>query len=730
MLATASTQAETCEVKFDLNYKTTQKMPETLQAAAGHVLPLTAKPRPERDGYRFAGWYTSPQCKDGEEWLFGVKQVAFFPPVIGDSMAVNKSMTLYARWEEPVHITDAEGLRNIRNNMHGWYVLDNDIVLPAETPWQPIGRYDHSYEYCDAEWWTTAFKGIIDGQGHAICNLYLTQGEESEIVGMFGALANGTICNLTMDNTRIDFNTPAGYAAPLIGIAKEGEGGKVEIRNCQIINTQLTACLTSDESLYCALTGMVAGIWNGTIIDCKASGTIDVEIAGTAKGDFYIGGIVGEGYSNTRNTSVHFDIRTDLPAEGKANTYIGLLQASGTYINGCKAEGSVTVNGKYTPDMGRPSESNQQVVIGGVVGSERYDSIQHCESKMALTLRCVPSVQYGGVAGEFNKQFGAIGPMVGITRTCILDCTSTLQVDSLNVGRAVTGEICGSGQPEPVQSWGNTMGYEIKDCTTKQSDVPTYNLKRRALFVPEKAKEENFHLSADNMYDPYVKVYLPEKEKADGRGVIIFPGGGYAMVAYGHEGMSWAPFFNDLGIAVFVVKYDLPFGDRERTFASVRQTMEIIRDHAKAWGIDLKKVGVMGSSAGGHLASTTATHDLGPIKPAFQILFYPVITMDPSYTHQGSRENLLGMNPTSELTDLFSNDKQVTADTPPAIIFVSEDDDVVPVQNTLDYYNALQQHGIRSELHTFPTGGHGWGYRKRFKFHKEVTDALTKFLTE
>ena len=465
MLAYAPLQSETFVVKFDLNYQTTQLAPEALQAEAGRVLPLAKKPRPEREGYRFAGWYTSPQCQEGEEWLFGGKQQSFYPPVVSDSMAVTCAMTLYARWEEPVHITDAEGLNNIRNNTQGWYVLDNDIELSAESPWQPIGRYDHSYEYCDAEWWTAAFKGMLDGQGHAIRNLRLTEGE-TEIIGMFGALANGIICNLTLENTCIEFNQPAGYAAPLIGIAKEGEGGKMEIRNCQVNNTQLKARLTSDESLYCAMTGLVAGIWNGTIIDCKASGRIDVDVTGSAKGDIYIGGIVGEGYSRTCNTSVHFDISTNIPAEGQANTYIGLLQASGTYVNGCSAEGSVTVSGQYSLEIGTPSKRNSQVVVGGLVGSERYDSIQHCESKMALTLRDIPSAQYGGVAGEFSKQFGAIGPMVGITRTCILDCTSTLQVDAQNVGKCVSGEICGSGQPEPVQSWGNSMTYEIDRCVS------------------------------------------------------------------------------------------------------------------------------------------------------------------------------------------------------------------------------------------------------------------------
>lgn len=170
--------------------------------------------------------------------------------------------------------------------------------------------------------------------------------------------------------------------------------------------------------------------------------------------------------------------------------------------------------------------------------------------------------------------------------------------------------------------------------------------------------------SARGMTALSLRVYLPEKEKATGRMVIALPGGGYQHLAVFHEGFDWAPYFLDKGIAYGVLKYRMPAADPDIPFADVKAAFGLVRQHASAWHIDPEDIGIMGSSAGGHLASTYATHATRDEGPSFQILLYPVITMDASYTHGGSRKNLLGEQPSPEQTAGYSNESQVNKETP------------------------------------------------------------------
>ena len=152
-------------VQFNLNYNTNEKAPQAVSVEKDKEMALAQKPIPERAGYRFAGWYKDSGCT--EEWLFGAKTPEFMKPPV-EWMSVHESMTLYARWAAPVHIRTAQELDAIRKDLHGWYVLDNDIDLFSLGQWQPIGQYEPDYEYADAEWWVHAFKGRLDGNGHAI----------------------------------------------------------------------------------------------------------------------------------------------------------------------------------------------------------------------------------------------------------------------------------------------------------------------------------------------------------------------------------------------------------------------------------------------------------------------------------------------------------------------------------------------------------------------------------
>ena len=223
-------------------------------------------------------------------------------------------------------------------------------------------------------------------------------------------------------------------------------------------------------------------------------------------------------------------------------------------------------------------------------------------------------------------------------------------------------------------------------------------------------------------------VYLPKEPT--GRGVVCCPGGGYAVLSNTHEGASWAPFFNERGIAFALVNYRIPHGDRSLPFADVEQAMRTMRDSAAVWQLNPRDIGIMGSSAGGHLASTIATHTPYELRPDFQILVYPVITMGRG-THQGSLEGLLGdARQDPDLVALYSNERQVRRHlTPPAIILLSSDDQLVPpVPNGVAYYNAMRNAGNNCSLHIYPTGGHGYGFMPFFAYHDQMVSDLSAWL--
>ena len=229
-------------------------------------------------------------------------------------------------------------------------------------------------------------------------------------------------------------------------------------------------------------------------------------------------------------------------------------------------------------------------------------------------------------------------------------------------------------------------------------------------------------------FKPSIRVFLPDADKATGLAVVCCPGGGYSHLAMDHEGYDWASFFNERGIALIVLKYRMPHANPDVPISDAKEALRVVRENAQKWNIDPQKVGIMGSSAGGHLASTVSTHSDTQTAPAFQILFYPVVTFDYKYTHQGSRHNLIGKNAAQELVTLYSNEKQVSNLTPPAIMLLSDDDTAVPSPNSVNYYQALKQHGIKATMHIYPSGGHGWGIRKNFKYHKEMLADLSAWL--
>ncbi len=221
---------------------------------------------------------------------------------------------------------------------------------------------------------------------------------------------------------------------------------------------------------------------------------------------------------------------------------------------------------------------------------------------------------------------------------------------------------------------------------------------------------------------PTIAVFLPSPAKASHSAVIIFPGGGYVMEVYEREGTRMAEELQDRGIAAFVVKYRLPSDAtmQDKTIGPLQdaqQAVRLVRQNAGKWNLDSTKIGVMGFSAGGHLASTVGTHfdksyipnpDNVNLRPDFMILVYPVISMTAELSHPGSRNALLGTDPSPSAVDLFSNDGQVTNRTPPTLLLHASDDTTVDVDNSIRFYEALRHHQVPVEMLLFPEGGHGF----------------------
>ena len=224
--------------------------------------------------------------------------------------------------------------------------------------------------------------------------------------------------------------------------------------------------------------------------------------------------------------------------------------------------------------------------------------------------------------------------------------------------------------------------------------------------------------------------YLPEAPM--GRAVVDLPGGGYSHLALQHEGHDWADWFNQQGIAFFVVTYRMPNGDRTIPLGDAQQAIRIVRDSAQVWGVNPRDVGIMGFSAGGHLASSVSTHSEYDCRPDFSILFYPVISMDERETHKGSCVGFLGeqgmKNP--QLVKEWSNQNAVRSHlTPPAVILMANDDGAVPpVTNGVAYYTAMRRSGNSCAMHIYPSGGHGFGFRPSYKYHDQMLSDLQSWL--
>lgn len=231
--------------------------------------------------------------------------------------------------------------------------------------------------------------------------------------------------------------------------------------------------------------------------------------------------------------------------------------------------------------------------------------------------------------------------------------------------------------------------------------------------------------------NPRVEVYLPEEP--NGQAVVICPGGGYARLATSHEGVMFAEWFNQRGITAVILYYRMPNGHTELPRKDVLTAVELVRNNAEAWGVCPNKVGIMGFSAGGHVAATALTKFSNEAnRPDFGVLIYPVISMKEEYTHRGSRERLIGEDAKYAAVEEWSLEECVTSHTPPCFLALSDDDKSVNPLNSTLFYNALKEHSVDAELHIYPEGGHGWGFNgdKFAPYHDEFLASLERWMNE
>lgn len=453
----ADKSGEHYTVSFDLNYANAP----TVEAAETKTFKIdgiskeyvdSAPAIPTREGYMFAGWYTvaNPTLTNGasdEEYLFGTKLETTYntPPAYlkNDVMEITQDTTLYARWVEVKEISTAEQLKEIANDLSGWYKLTADITLTEE--WTPIGLYYANYEFYQPTWWLYSFRGTLDGNGYKISGLSLTtldfedtaitatEGSADGTTALFASAVNCTIKNLTIDGANIaitDYETDThAYVSVLAAFV---QGANTLFENCTVSNATIT--VSTKNIWYVAVGGLFAGHWGGNAKNCNVvDSTINVStsvnkiLEGYTYEAVYVGGLVGEGYAWMKNckadnvnvTYTLNDTRAMVAENVPVNVYLGGAMASSTYLERVVYNGNLTFN--FTK-----AEGAADVYMGGLSGLQRYGYINNCLAKatMSYTNNNTTTVEgqnfvVGGILGANDTLYGVMGyAYFGIQNGC------------------------------------------------------------------------------------------------------------------------------------------------------------------------------------------------------------------------------------------------------------------------------------------------------------------------
>lgn len=256
---------------------------------------------------------------------------------------------------------------------------------------------------------------------------------------------------------------------------------------------------------------------------------------------------------------------------------------------------------------------------------------------------------------------------------------------------------------------------------------------KKAPHSNEETKDENRNKSGHfyNTSQTVLYLYKADKKKATGQGVVICPGGGYSAVCIEREGFALAEYFQSIGVTAIVLKYRLPnYGHKEVPLEDAQEALRYMRKNGKKWKVDPAKVGIAGSSAGGHLAAYTSTFTPDEEKPAFTVLFYPVISGESCMTHQGTFDRLLGKHHAPYLREQYSLNNCVSPTTPPTILLLSNNDGTVPPISSVLYYKALKHYGVKAAMHIYPEGGHGWVGRENFRYGRDWQHQLKRWMEQ
>lgn len=286
------------------------------------------------------------------------------------------------------------------------------------------------------------------------------------------------------------------------------------------------------------------------------------------------------------------------------------------------------------------------------------------------------------------------------------------------------------------------LGTTILSVEAQQQDknhTPLFEDEKIVIWNNDKAPHSN-GLTGEAYYaSPYrlvnttkavMYIYHADKAKATGQSVVICPGGGYAKLSMDQEGYMMAQWLAENGITGIVLEYRLPNGHKEVPLEDAVEAIRIVRKKAKKWGLDPAKVGIMGFSAGGHLAACASNIPAVEDRPNFSILYYPVLVAGSFSSHKGSFRNLLGKKHSAKEADEYSMEKCVSENTPPTILILSDNDTTVPAAGAAIYYAQLRYYGVKAAMYVFPEGGHGWGNYAKFSYQKEWQHLLLRWLSE